>query len=76
MSGKEKIGSVDIYSNLCRERKKIILKNSNKTLKVNRDKSKILKLFLNLENDKSEKFDSVKLDNMLDVKSSATHMRR
>lgn len=49
--------------------KKIFKKNSNKTLKVNRDKSKILKLFLNLENDKSEKFDSVKLDNMLDVKS-------
>lgn len=66
---KKKIGSVDIYSNLCRERKKLFKKNSNKTLKVNRDKSKILKLFLNLENDKSEKFDSVKLDNMLDVKS-------
>lgn len=32
--------------------KKLFLKNSNKTLKVNRDKSKILKLFLNLEIDK------------------------
>lgn len=68
MSGKEKIGSVDIYSNQ-RKEKYYLKKNSNKTLKVNRDKSKILKLFLNLENDKSEKFDRVKLDNMLDVKS-------
>lgn len=54
---------------MCLEKKKLAASIFIQILKVNRDKSKILKLFLNLENDKSEKFDSVKLDNMLDVKS-------
>lgn len=70
MSGKEKNWQRRyLFKSLQRKEKYYLKKNSNKTLKVNRDKSKILKLFLNLENDKSEKFDSVKPDNMLDVKS-------
>lgn len=67
--GKKKLAASIFIQIFAEKGKKLFKKNSNKTLKVNRDKSKILKLFLNLENDKSEKFDSVKLDNMLDVKS-------